>query len=327
MSFAAPILLLGLVAVPMAAVAYILWERRCERRAATWVTPAMTPNLVHRPSPRIRHIPAALFLLGLTLLLVGFARPQAKLTSVREGATIVLTIDTSGSMAAKDVKPSRILAARKAALAFLQELPKQYRVALVTFTDHPAVLVPPTYDRNKISAALPSKTLIAGTELGEAIKRSVKVAVGAVGADRPGAPHPPAAILLLSDGAQTVRGTTPAEASKLARRSNVPVSMIALGTAGGTVTQSHVLPGGLDQSQTIPVPVDSTRLRSIAQATGGRFAEAATPAVLQQVFKDLGSHQAREHKKHEVTAAAIGLAFLFIIPAILLSGLWFRRVA
>jgi Ca-activated chloride channel family protein len=75
------------------------------------------------------------------------------------------------------------------------------------------------------------------------------------------------------------------------------------------------------------VPVDGTTLHSIAIATGGRYATAATEPVLAQVFKDLGSHQAKEHKQHEVTAAAIGLAMLFIIPAVLLSGLWFRRVA
>lgn len=327
MSFAAPTLLLGLVAVPVLAVAYVLFERGRERRAATWATPALVPNLVHRPSPRIRHIPAALFLIGLTLLLVGFARPAAKLTSVREGATVVITIDISGSMAADDVKPTRILAARNAVLTFLKELPKQYRVSLVTFTDYPAVVVAPTYDRTKFAAALPTKTIATGTEIGDALKRSVQVALRAVGADRPGARHPPAAVLLLSDGAQTVRGTTPEEASKLAHRSNVPVSTIVLGTPSGSVKQGQVLTGGLDQSRTIPVAVDSTTLRNIAVATGGRFSEAATPAVLQQVVKDLGSHQVKEHKQHEVTAAAIGLALLFMVPAILLSGLWFRRVA
>src|SRR5262249_60955656 len=110
---------------------------------------------------RARRLPMVLFLLGLTLLLVGFARPEATLRSEREGATVVLSIDTSGSMDTKDVKPTRLLAARDAALTFLDELPKKYKVALETFSDHPAVLVPPTYDRKRLPASPPVKAEIA----------------------------------------------------------------------------------------------------------------------------------------------------------------------
>jgi Ca-activated chloride channel homolog len=331
MSFAAPTLLLGLVLVPVVAVGYVLFELRRERRAATWSTPAMLPNLVHRPSFRIRHIPAVLFLIGLTLLLVGFARPEANLTSVRQGATVVVMIDTSGSMAATDVQPSRILAARNGVLTFLKDLPPQYRVALVTFNDHPAVVIQPTYDRKSVAAALPTKAKQSGTQLGGAIERAVQVAVRAVGADRPGSPHPPAAVVLFSDGKQTTPGTTVESATSLAHRSNVPVSTIALGTPNGTVKIGQILTGGLDQRQTVPAPVDGTTLQSIALVTGGRYTQAQTLAVVQkglkQVYLDLGSHQVHEHQQHEVSAVATGLALVFIFPAILLSGLWFRRVA
>ena len=268
-----------------------------------------------------------MFLIGLTLLLVGFARPEAKLTSVRQGATVVVALDVSGSMGAADVKPTRILAARNGILTFLKELPKQYRVALVTFTDHPAVVIQPTYDRKAVAAALPTKAKETGTQLGGAIQRAVQVAIRAVGAAGPGTPHPPASVVLLSDGKQTLRGTTVETATKLAHRSNVPVSTIALGTANGTVIQGQVLTGGLDQRKSISVPVDGTTLQSIAVATGGKYSQALTATALQQVFKDLGSHEVHEHKLREVTAAATGLALLFIFPAILLSGLWFRRVA
>jgi Ca-activated chloride channel family protein len=152
MSFAAPYLLLGLLAVPLAVVAYFGLERRREQRAAGWANPALVPNLVKRPGPRIRHLPAALFLVAVALLLVAFARPEASLNSEREGATVVLTIDTSGSMATPDIKLTRLLAARTVSLTFLRELPSKYRVALEIFTDHPAVLVPPTYDRTKAAA-------------------------------------------------------------------------------------------------------------------------------------------------------------------------------
>ena len=327
MSFAAPTLLLGLSVIPAVIVAYVLHERSRERRAAAWVNPALVPNLVHRPSPRLRHVPAALFLIGLTLLLVGFARPQAKLTTTREGATVVVVIDDSGSMGSADMKPTRLLAADNAVATFLTALPKQYRVSLVVFTDHASVLAPPTYDRKQVAAALPTKALPVGTEVGDAIARAVQVAVAAVGPDRPGAPHPPASILLLSDGASTVKGMSVDDATKLAHKSNVPISTIALGTAGGTVSQGQVLTGGLSQKQSFPVPVDTTTLQSIAQATGGKYSAAPTVAALNQVFKDLGTHAAHTQSNHEVTEIAIGLALLFIIPGVLLSGLWFRRIA
>jgi Ca-activated chloride channel family protein len=327
MTFAAPTLLFGLVALPIVIAAYVAFETRRERRAATWVSPAMTPNLVHRPSPRLRHVPAAMFLIGLTLLLVGFARPQADFSSVRQGATVVLAIDVSGSMAARDVKPTRILAVRNGVLEFLKVLPKQYRVAIVTFTDHSVVKLLPTYNRKLVAESLPTKAKESGTQLGQAIVQAVQVAVHAVGTGRPGAPHPPAAIVLLSDGKGNQPGTTVQSAAKIARRSNVPVSTIAVGTAIGSVKQGQILTGGLDTRKTIPVPVDPSTLNLIATATGGKYSPAVSATALDQVFKDLGSHQVRESKRHEVTAAATGLALLFIFPAVLLSGLWFRRVA
>jgi Ca-activated chloride channel family protein len=197
----------------------------------------------------------------------------------------------------------------------------------VTFTDHPSVVIQPTYDRKAVAAAVPLKTKEVGTQIGGAVKRSVEVAVKAVGQDRPGSPHPPAAILLLSDGKETQPGTKLEAATNLARRSNVPISTIALGTASGRVRVGKVLTGGFDQTKMFPVPVDGTTLQSIATATHGKYSQAPTLAALQQVFVDLGSHQAKEHKRHEVSAAAVGLALLFIFPAVLLSGIWFRRVA
>jgi Ca-activated chloride channel family protein len=331
MSFAAPTLLLALLIVPFVILVYVLYEMRREKRAATWVNPNLAPNLVHRPSFRLRHIPAALFLIGLTLLLVGFARPEATFDSVRPGSTIIFAIDTSGSMAANDVPPTRLGAADNAIQQFMTVLPKQYKVGMVTFNDHPAVTVLPTYDHKLLALSVPKKSKESGTQLGSAIQKAVQVAVRSVGPDRPGKPHPPAAIVLFSDGKQTQPGISVETAVTYAHRVNVPVSTAALGTAGGTVKQGQILTGGLDQRQTIPVPVDPVTLHSIATATNGRYAQIASPGALQlllhQVYLDLGQHAAHEHDQHEVTAAATGLALLFIVPAIILSGLWFRRVA
>jgi Ca-activated chloride channel homolog len=323
-SFAAPILLLGLVAVPLAAAGYVWLERRRDQRAAEWASPALVPNLVHRPSARVRHVPAALFLIGLTFLLLGIARPQAKLSSVREGATIILAVDRSGSMDAKDVRPTRLLAARNAVFTLLQKLPTKYRVALVTFTDHPAVVVPPTYDRQKVEAALPLKALVAGTDIGDAVQTAAVVAAKTVGTSHSG--HPPATVLLLSDGSQTVKGLNPQVAAKNARKLGVPVSTVLIGTPKGVLNRVTNT-GGFPEKQSIPVPPSPGDLQTVAKVSGGRFFQATSAQQLIQVYSDLGSHQAHQRKKHEVTAAAVGIALGFILAGVLLSGIWFRRFA
>src|SRR5690242_18614427 len=134
-----------------------------------------------------RIVPLVLFLIGLALLLAGFARPEAMLTSPREGATVVLAIDVSGSMAAKDVKPTRLAAADAAVKQFLHDLPSKYRVSLVTFSNRPTVRVPPTYDRTLVQQALPTKVEIEGTALGDSAATAVMVASKAVGKSKPGA--------------------------------------------------------------------------------------------------------------------------------------------
>jgi Ca-activated chloride channel family protein len=310
----------GLIAVPAAVIAYLAIERRRERRAVTWANPALVPNLVDRPRPRTRHLAAALFLLALTFLLVAFARPEASLNSEREGATVVLTIDTSGSMATPDIKPTRLLAARTASLTFLNQLPSKYRVEVEIFTDHPAVIVPPTYDRTKIAPLLPTKAKIEGTDIGDAVETAVRVAVKTVGVNRPGAHRAPAAVLLISDGTQTVQGTTLTEAAKFARKAGVPVSTVLIGTPAGKLRQCVTAPGGFKQCGTQPSPTDPVDLKKIATVTDGRFFQVTSAAkwlaTLQRIYGDFGSRQAHEHKKHEVTEIATGIALLFMLDGI-----------
>ncbi len=326
MSFAAPVMLVFLVLVPLAALAYVWLERRREERAAQWARPALVPNLVHRPSPRLRHIPAILFLIGLTFLLLGIARPEAKLTSDKEGSTIVLAVDQSGSMAAKDIKPTRLLAARAAILGFLDKLPSKYRVALEVFTEHPYVTVPPTYDRIKVAEALPLKAQPHGTDIGDAVQTAATVAAKTVGVGKPGVSHPPATVVLISDGAQTVRGLQPLLAARAAKKLGVPVSTVLVGTQKGVVTQKLKV-NGYPESKTISVPNDPIDLHTIAKASGGRFYSATSAQQLLQIYKDLGSHQAHTRTNHEVTAAAVGIALAFILAGVALSGIWFRRLA
>ena len=322
MSFQHPILLLVLLALPAAIGAWLWLERRRADRAAAWSTPSLLPNMVGRAPGRRRFVPLALFLVGLTLLLVGFARPQAMLTTPREGATVVLAVDVSGSMGAKDVKPTRLAAADAALRQFLQDLPSKYRVSLVTFSNRPTVRVPPTYDRTLILQALPTKAEVEGTALGDSAAAAVMVASKAVGKSKPGAPHPPAAVLLLSDGLQNTGRLRPSDAAAQARKLDVPISTISLGTPDGKVEQK--IQGGYTESTAVPVA--PAQLQALAQVSGGRFFKAASTQQLKQVYKDLGSRLATEKKKREITAWTTLGALGFILGGAVLSGVWFRRL-
>ena len=150
MSFAAPLLLLCLLAVPAAIAGYLWLDDRRDARAAAWAPAPLLPNMVARPPAWRRHLPVALLLVGLTLLLVGFARPKATITVEKQDATVVLVLDVSGSMAANDSKPTRLAAARAAALRYVDDLPKGYRMSVITFSDHTTLASPPTHDLDRV---------------------------------------------------------------------------------------------------------------------------------------------------------------------------------
>jgi Ca-activated chloride channel family protein len=322
-SFASPWLLLTLVAVPLVAAGYVLAERRRGDRAAAWASPALLPNLVPSGPGARRHVPVALLLLAVALMLFGLARPRAVVSATRKDAAIVLAIDSSRSMQAKDVTPTRMFAARAAAESFLNELPKEVRVAVVGFAEQPAVLAPATANRELLRSALRRLGGGEGTDVAGAITRSVAVARGAyAGQKLAGAERPPAAVLLLSDGAQTQGQTRPQVAARAARKQGVPIYTVALGTEGGVVERK--LEGGF--TERVRVPPDPETLRAVAQASGGRFFQARDADTLRQVYEDLGTRLGRKRELREVSVAAAGAGAVLALVAASLSALWFRRI-
>ncbi|MEO5576598.1 MAG: VWA domain-containing protein, partial [Gaiellaceae bacterium] len=200
MSFQWPLALLALLAVPLAVGGYVLLERRRRRLAAVFASPALVPNLVGHSPGRLRHLAPALALLALAALATGLARPHATVSVKQEQATVVLAIDTSRSMIATDVPPSRLAVAQQAVRRFLDELPKGYRVGIVSFAQSAQTVLPATASRDAAQTALRNLRTGDGTALGEGIARAVQVAqrVPAEVGEKP-----PASILVLSDGAQT----------------------------------------------------------------------------------------------------------------------------
>src|SRR5919197_2470520 len=174
MRFEWPLALGGLVAVPLLIAAYVLRERHRSEFATRFTTPALLPNLVDAAPSWRRHLPLAILLVGLTAMLVGVARPHANVSVKREQATVILAIDTSLSMGADDVRPTRLDAARNTARSFLDKLPDKYRVAIVGFAGRAYVALPPTDDRTLARTALRALHTAEGTSLGDAVALSTQ---------------------------------------------------------------------------------------------------------------------------------------------------------
>jgi len=260
-SFQWPLALLALLAVPLAIGGYVLLERRRHRQAAAFATPALVPNLVGRSPGRLRHLAPALALFALAALAIGLARPHAMISVKQEQATVVLAMDTSKSMAATDVPPSRLAVAQQAVRRFLDKLPESYRVGMVSFAQSAQTVLPATANREAAQAALRNLRTGDGTALGEGIARAVQVAQRVPAEE---GKKPPASILVLSDGAQTQGVLEPQAAATRAKKLKIPVYTVAFGTDQGVV--EVVDDNGF--TQRVTVPPDPPTLRKVAQATG-----------------------------------------------------------
>jgi Ca-activated chloride channel family protein len=319
MSFARPLVLVALVAVPLAAGLWVAHERRRRRAAAGFSNPALLPNLVESWPGRLRHVPLALFLLALTALVVGAARPQATVDVPRREAVVVLAIDISRSMEAQDVTPTRLAAARAAADAFLAKVPKTYDVALVEFGTRAFVAVPPTTDRALVVAALADITPSEGTAIGDAVVLSARLGRRHRAVD---GTILPASVLLLSDGARDGGRTSTQAATRRARQLHVPVSTVLVGTPNGIVTAK--IPGGFTEQ--IRVPPSAATLQSLARGTGGHFFRAHTSAALKQVYEKLATRLGRAPQNREITDFFAAGAVVLMLAGASLSAFWFRRV-
>ncbi len=323
MSFAWPIALSGLALVALALIAYLVAQRRRRRYVVRFTNLDLLENVV-ADSPRWRrHVPAVLTLLALGALVVGMARPQVAEAVPREEATVILAMDSSGSMTATDVQPDRMTAAREAAGSFVDGLPDGFRVGVVSFSNEADVVVPPTADRDEALRGLSALRADNGTALGDAIARSVDLGVTSLDEQlAANSEETPVVVLLLSDGANTTGDYEPLEAAQKAKDAGVPVYTVALGTDAGTVQG----PDGLGGMRTIRVPPDPETLSQVAELTGGKFFEAADQDALESVYDEIGSQVGVEHEQRELTVffTAAGAALLLLGGA--LSTLWFGRI-
>ncbi|NIH83594.1 VWA domain-containing protein [Amycolatopsis granulosa] len=309
--FAAPWWFLLLFVVAAVAVGYVLAQRARRRRTLRFANLELLDRIAPRSQGWPRHVPAALIVLSLLLLTVGLAGPTAEQKVPRNRATVMLVVDVSLSMEATDVKPSRIKAAQDAATQFAQGLTPGINLGLVSFAGTATVLVAPTTQRQSVVTAIDNLKLAQSTATGEGIYAALQSIQGfsAVvgGADGP----PPARIVLMSDGKQTVPDDLYAPrgaftAAQEARKEQVPIATISFGTSHGTVE--------IDGRE-VPVDVDDGSLQEVARLSDGQFYQAGSAEQLKQVYADLGEQIGYEMKEADASRPWVLLGTLALVTA------------
>ena len=325
MSFTWPLALAGLLLVPLGLLGYWLVQRRRTKYAVRFTNLDLLSSVVDKTPGWRRHVPAGLALLALTALVLAVARPTMATEVAKDQSTVVLTVDVSGSMAAQDVAPTRIEAARQAADAFLDEVPEGVKVGLVSFSDGANVEIAPTTDLDQVRAAVARLQPGGGTALGDAIARSADLARSSVQATDQSSgttEGAPAVVLLLSDGANSTGSLDPQAGAQVAEKDGVPIHTVALGTADGTVT---IDPDG-NGMQTIPVPPDPQTLQQVSSVTGGRFFDAPDAAQLKGIYEQMGAQVATETEQKDVSYAFAGVGAVLLLTGAGLSAFWFNRI-
>lgn len=306
-------LLLGVLAL---GISFVILQRRQATYAVRFTNLALLDSVAPKRPGYRRYVPAVLMLLALAGMVGAFAKPAREVRVPRERATIMMAIDTSLSMEATDVAPTRLKAAQNAAKEFVRILPPRLNVGLVTFNGTALVKVAPTQDREELLAAIDQLRLGERTAIGEAIYASldaIKAAPKASNGERV-----PARIVLMSDG-ETTSGRPDAQAAAAAKKAKVPVSTIAFGTSDGVIE----LPG---QDGPIPVPVNPAALAKVANATDGTAFTAATGSELKQVYEDIGSSVGYVTELKDITGTFVGGSLLLLFVCAVVSQLWFSRL-
>jgi Ca-activated chloride channel homolog len=338
-SFGNPLLLLTLLAIPAAAVLYVLAQRRRMQYAVRF-TNLDVLSQVAGGRPWRRYVPPVLFALALASLSFAVARPQAKTLVPVDRATVILVIDASLSMQATDVEPSRLSAAQNAVRTFLDRVPKRVRVGLVVFSGEAEVGAPPTTDHELVRESVDSIGAFSGyggTAIGDALVRAVELgrqslgtrSLSAAGAAPRSSARGLVSILFLSDGRQNRGIVPPLEGAQQAKKAGMPVYTIALGTEHGRLPPG-VAPfgggpfGGRVSSRRLAP--DPGTLKAISEITGGEFFAARSAHAVRSAYAKLGSRLARKQGKSEVTYAFLGGAAALLVAAGVLSALWSPRL-
>jgi Ca-activated chloride channel family protein len=337
MSFIWPQVLLGLLLVPAGLGLYMWLDRRRRRRLAKYGATGTTDASTGRLRIRSRVAPV-LMLCGVVLLPIAMARPQAVVSLPQEEGIVVLSFDVSASMAATDLTPTRMDAAKAAAKDFVAKQPTGVTIGVVAFSDSGVSVQPPTDDRNQVDAAIDRLAPQRGTSLAGGILASLKViAVAEAGpyannyysnqspaasatptaTPVPAGTHAPASIVLLSDG-ENNESPDPTAATQTAANQGVRIYTVGIGSPGGaTVT--------VDGFQ-LHTQLDQATLQQISDQTGGTYYGATDTQQLRSIYDNLDTQMVVQPQLIEITALLAGAAVLLFLAGAGASMLWLGRL-
>ncbi len=328
MSLIWPFMLWSLLAVPLLIVAYRLLLERRARQQAELGTMGMLQTGSGKPLGRRRHVPPALFLVGVTFLLFGLARPVVDVELPHREGTVVLAFDMSNSMIADDLQPSRAAAAKKAARAFVAEQPSSIKIGVVAFSSAALVVQPPTDVKDDVLDAIKRLSPEGGTSIGRAILESLDAIAGeplvldpealAEGGD-PGNVEflGSSAVVLLTDGENTSQ-LDPRQVAEVAAEAGVRLFPIGIGSEEGAVVEV--------EGFNVATRLDEPLLRQLAKRSTGSYFRAEDAATLDEVYSSIDLQLTVSGDDMEITALLAGAALLWFVLAGVLSVLWFGRV-
>lgn len=333
LSFIWPAMLAWLLVIPALVVAYSRMQQRRQRLVRSYGGPGLLQPPAGSPPGVRRHIPAMLYLAGLAILIVALARPQAVISLPRLEGTVMLAFDVSGSMAADDLQPTRLEAAKAAALDFVQRQPPAVQIGVVSFSEGGFATQPPTSDQAAILAAINRLALQRGTSLASGMQAALNaIAAGSdqapLSLDDPAAPAPtptpvpqgtyvPSVIVLLTDGENTA-DADPLAAVQAAVDSGIRVYTVGIGSAEGATLQ-------LD-GFTVRTRLDEATLRQIAERTGGAYYNAQSTEELGTIYDQIQPELVLKAQQTEVTSVFAGASLLVMLIGATLSLLWLGRL-
>jgi Ca-activated chloride channel family protein len=334
MSFIWPTMLLLLLAAPLLVVFYLRLQQRRRRIAERYGALGIVREAGGRPLGWRRHIPPALFLAGLIILLLALARPQAIVSLPRLEGTVILAFDVSGSMAAEDLQPTRMEAAKAAALDFVGRQPSTIQIGVVAFSDSGFAVQPPTSEQEAILAAINRL----GPERGTSLAHGIQASLNTIFADEEQGPrlysnlapssaptptplpvgtYAPAVIVLLTDGENT-SPPDPFDAAQLAADRGVRIYTVGIGSAAGALLNV--------EGFTVHTRLDEATLQAIAGLTGGAYYNAGNEEELRTIYENLNPQFVVKPDEMEVTALFAGASLLILLAGGACSLLWFGRL-
>ncbi len=334
MSFIWPVMLVLLLLIPLFVVLYTRQQQRRQRLLATYGNFGLMQS-GGQSIGRRRHVPPLLFLIALALLIVAVARPQMELSLPRVEGTVILAFDVSGSMAADDLQPTRMEAAKAAARDFVANQPRSVLIGVVAFSESGFSVQPPTTDQAAILAALDRLAPTRGTSLGNGILMALNALTikNEPAADEiysnlqltptptptpvPKGTYTSAAIVMLTDGENTAP-PDPLEAAQTAIDRGVRIYPIGIGSTAGALLKV--------EGFTVRTRLNEELLQQIAQLTDGVYYHAENEAELKAVYDQVGAQLVVKPEQTELTALLAGVSVLLLLIGGALSLLWFNRL-